>query len=267
MSPILPKTYLITGASSGIGNALCCNLAQNGQKVIAVARRKDRLEKLQAAFSHNISIISADLSTEQGRQQVINEVGETVIAGLVNNAGITGQVDFLEHLSIENWHQLCSINLDAPMFLIQGLLARFQQGSRIINLTTGTTNFVLSGVAGYSMTKAALNTFTKYLSEELKTKGIFVTAAHPGIVETELANDARNHPNQQLGIVQANKKLKAENKYLDVEIAAKFLCWLLLKADSSLYTGDIIGVYNQKYQPLWHGETIASPYPAHIAPP
>ena len=261
------KTYVITGASSGIGYALCCQLAQHNQKIIAIARRKDRLEQLQVLYPDHIEIISADLAKESGRKHAVEVIGAQPIAGLVNNAGITGQVDYLENLSLKNWHELCAVNLDAPLFLTQALLPQFQKGSRIINMTTGTTQFVLSGIAGYAMTKAALNVFTKYLSEELKPKGIFVTAAHPGIVETELAADVPYHPNPRLGVVQANQRLKAENKYLELPLSVKFLSWLLLKAENSLYTGDIIGVYNQKYQPLWHDRIIPSPYPANVTPP
>lgn len=261
------KIYVITGASSGIGNVLCQHLARRGHKVVAVARRKERLDQLQALYPRHISSISADLATQQGRYAVASTIGKMPLAGLVNNAGATGQIDLLEQLSLKSWHQQCAINLDAPMFLTQALIPRLQEGGRIINLTTGTTQFILSGIAGYAITKAALNTFTKYLSEELKSKNIFVTAAHPGIVDTDLAAEAVHHPDQELGIVQANKRLKAEHKYLDIEIASKFLCWLLLDADQALYTGDIIGVYNPKYQPLWHGKLIPSPYPAAISPP
>ena len=50
-------------------------------------------------------------------------------------------------------------------------------------------------------------------------------------------------------------------------LSAKFLCWLLLEAADELYTGDIIGIYNQKYQLLWHDRIIESPYPNSISPP
>ena len=69
----------------------------------------------------------------------------------------------------------------------------FKKDGRIINLTTGTTSFVVSGVAGYAMTKAAVNVFTKYLSDELQSRNILVTAAHPGIVKTGLIESIKQH--------------------------------------------------------------------------
>jgi NAD(P)-dependent dehydrogenase (short-subunit alcohol dehydrogenase family) len=263
----MQRAYVVTGASSGIGYALCCHLAGRNKKVVAIARRADRLAKLKACYPQHIFTITADLGTVAGRKFAVAQLQDlTPIAGLVNNAATNDPIDYLENLSLENWHQQCAINIDAPIFFTQSLIP-YLSGGRIINITTGTTQFILSGVAGYAITKAALNTFTKYLSDEVRSKNILVTAAHPGIIDTELGVSISQHPNQQLAIAQVKKKLKEENKYLDVEISAKFLAWLLINADASLYTGDIIGIYNQKYQPLWHDEIIPSPYPGDIKPP
>lgn len=263
----MQQTYIVTGASSGIGYALCSHLAKRDKKIVAIARREDRLNLLKKTFPQHVIPIAADLGTPEGREFIIKSLGVIpVISGLVNNAATNGQVDYLENLTLENWHAQCAINLDAPIFLTQQLLSRLS-GGRIINITTGTTHFILTGVAGYAMTKSALNTFTKYLSEEVKSKNILVTAAHPGIVNTELSAKVSEHPNQELGIAKAKNRLRLEDKYLDVEISAKFLTWLLLDAEPSLYTGDIIGIYNKKYQPLWHNEIIPSPYPDDIKPP
>ena len=134
-------------------------------------------------------------------------------------------------------------------------------------MTTGTTSFVVSGVAGYAMTKAAVNVFTKYLSDELQSRNILVTAAHPGIVKTGLIESIKQHPDSSLGIYKVQEQFERSDKYLDVNLSAKFLRWLLLDADNSLYTGDIIGIYNKNYQLLWHSELIPSPYPDNVKPP
>lgn len=89
----------------------------------------------------------------------------------------------------------------------------------------------------------------------------------PGIVKTGLIDSIIRHGDPELGIFKAQEEFEKNNKYLDVEIPAKFLCWLLLDADSSLYTGDIIGIYNQKYQSMWHDSLIPSPFPDNIKPP
>lgn len=214
-----------------------------------------------------ITTIKADLSTQMGRENVIKRMFSLrKIVGLVHNAASNKPISLLQNLPLKEWHKQVAINLDAPLFLTKDLLHLMKSG-RIINLTTGTTNFVVSGSASYAMTKAAINIFTKYLSEELRSKKILVTAAHPGIVKTDLIENIMKHNDSTLGIYKAQKKFQEENKYLNVNLSAKFLCWLLLGADDSLYTGDIIGIYNKKYQPLWHDEIIPSPYPDNLAPP
>ncbi len=250
--------YVITGASSGIGYALCCHLASRNKHVIAVARRGANLTTLQNEYPKLIKIVQADLATGAGRDKVTKEVWSLgTIQGLVNNAASNEPISLLQNISLESWRQQLEINVTAPIFLTQGLLP-FLKGGRIINLTTGTTRFIVSGIASYAMTKAAINIFSKYLSDELRTKNILVTAAHPGVVKTAMANNIDTFK---------HASLFQENKYLDVNICAKFLCWLLLDADDELYTGDVIGIYNQKYQPLWHDEILPSPYPDEIEAP
>lgn len=263
----MTETYIVTGASAGIGRVLCRHLAKRNKNVIAIARRKEHLKKLKNEYPDHIRIIAADLATTEGRKYVLDQISDiTNIAGLVNNAASIGQIDYLENFSLEQWHQLCAINLDAPIFLTQTLIPRLTNG-RIINITTVATGLFLTGAAGYGITKSALNTFTKFLSEELRPKNIFVTSAHPGLVDTDFAINALSHTNDDLGFVQIQRNLKKYNKHIDVEISAKFLTWLLLDAENNLYTGDTIGVYNQKYQPLWHNSIIPSPYPDHVVLP
>ncbi|MDF1759778.1 MAG: SDR family NAD(P)-dependent oxidoreductase [Coxiellaceae bacterium] len=262
--------YVVTGASSGIGYALCRHLAKNDKQIIAVARNERRLRELQNANPKNIHTCAADLATQKGRDQAVEFIeSKGGVLGLVNCAGTIDPISLLKNLNIDAWHQQLAINIDAPIFLTNALLSSLVKGCRIINLTTGTTKFALSGIAGYAMTKAALNVYTKYLSDELHDLGIFVTAAHPGIVETNLntIDAATQEAEPDLNIFKIQNQMAEDNKYLDVNLSAKFLCWLLSEADNEIYTGDIIGVYNKKYQPLWHDSEIPSPYPEGVEPP
>ena len=86
-------------------------------------------------------------------------------------------------------------------------------------------------------------------------------------MKTDIVEHIIQQKYSNLGIVKAQETFKNGNRYLDINIPAKFLSWLLLDADNSVYTGDIIGIYNKKYQPLWHNDVIPSPYPDDIAPP
>ncbi len=262
------RYYVVTGASSGIGYALCCHLAKRNKQVIALARNKSKLNELQAAHNENIHTFVSDLSTQEGRKQAAEFIGaQGEILGLVNNAATNDPVSLLQNIDLKMWHKQLAINLDAPIFLTKALLPNLVKNSRVINLTTGTTNFAVSGIAGYAMTKAALNVFTKYLSDELQDRNILVTAAHPGIVRTGLVDSIVKHADPTLNISKAQERFAKADAYLDVNLSAKFLCWLLLDADNNFYTGDIIGIYNKKYQALWHNSEIPSPYPEGIEPP
>ncbi len=260
--------FVVTGASSGIGYALCCHLAKCNKAVIAIARRQERLNILKNEHPKLISTIVADLGVQADRDKVVAQIAtEGTLLGVVNNAATNEPVSLLEELSLVEWQKQIAINVNAPIFLTQALLPFLHSGSKIINLTTGTINFVVTGIASYAMTKAALNAFTKYLSVELSSSGILVAAAHPGIVKTGLVDSIIKRNNPDFGITKAQKKFEKEDKYLDASLSAKFLAWLLLDADDSLYTGDVIGIYNKQYQPLWCDTEIPSPYPDGIEPP
>ncbi len=262
------KPYIITGASSGIGYALCMRLASLGIPCVAVARNQDKLLGLKGHYPDLINIINADLSKIEGRNKVVEISSEyEAIAGLVNNAASCQPITLLKQLSIESWHQQLNLNVDAPIFLTQSLLSLLQKGSRIINITSGTVKYVAEGIATYAMTKAALDIYTKYLSAELKAHHILVTSAHPGIVKTDMIKTLKNHNNKELEIVQAQERFTNKKLYLEPVLPAKFLSWLLLEAEESLFTGDVVGIYNKEYQHIWHEDELLSPYPEGVVPP
>ena len=265
---MVTQYYLITGASSGIGFALSSHLAELGKHVIIVARSHEPLLQLKQQYPENILPITADLGTQAGRDQICSRIsGLGNIAGLVNNAAAVEPVSLLSEIDIAAWHQQMAINIDAPMFLTQALLPNFSHGSRIINLTTGATNYAPTGIASYAMTKAALNVYTKYLSVELQSQKILVTAAHPGVVKTKMVQDLIDSTKTDLDIYAAQQRFIDENLYLDVETTTRFLSWLLLDAKSDLYVGDIIGIYNEKYHPYWCDKKLPSPYPEGVKAP
>lgn len=262
--------YLITGASSGIGYALACNLARQNKNILAVARNKNKLQQLQEKFPEHIHIFPADLAEPKSRESLINYISQQqlTLMGLINNAGAAEPVCLIQDLHLKDWHQQMAINVDAPVFLSQQLVPYLQSNSRIINITTGAASSgIVDGLAAYAMSKTALNIFTRYLSAELASKNIFVTAAHPGIVKTEIVKSIANNAAPGLRIAEFQEIFEREGKYLDADLSAKFLSWLLLEADNSLYTGEIIGIYNKKYQSQWHDQPIPSPYPDGIEPP
>jgi short-subunit dehydrogenase len=186
----------VTGASSGIGAAFARRLARDGQHLILVARRRDRLEELarriQAESPVEVEILTADLATDQ-----ISRVEARILAGpplsrLVNNAGFGGYMPFID-LSADRAEELIRLQVVAITRLSRAALPRMiEAGSgAIINVSS---RLAFSGTipspplpkrATYAGTKAFVNTFTQLLAGELEGTGVQVQALCPGVVDTE----------------------------------------------------------------------------------
>ncbi|MBO6688516.1 MAG: SDR family NAD(P)-dependent oxidoreductase [Henriciella sp.] len=160
-------TYLITGASSGIGFELSKRLASEGGKVIAVGRNSTRLSKL-AALSENISPVEFDISQIDKisgfAQRMISE--HPSIAVLVNNAGVSDSVRFDDPAyGAARIETEIRINLTAPVCLAHAFLKHLeaQRDARIVNVSSGLALIPKKTSAVYSATKAGLHLFSEGL--------------------------------------------------------------------------------------------------------
>lgn len=186
------STVLITGASSGIGAALAHRYAARGHRVIVVARREERLRALQQAIEAeggSVRAITADLSTEAECRRVIDAVATESVDILINNAG-RGNYASIEDTSTEQWRSIFALNVDAPFFLIRGLLPGMKQRGfgHIVNVssTAGRMGFPFN--AAYVAAKHAVVGLTAGLRAELIDTGINATVVCPAGVITEWAD-------------------------------------------------------------------------------
>lgn len=185
-------TMLITGASSGIGAALARLAAARRHRVVLVARRADRLEVLQAEIrmeGGSVRAIPADLSTESECQRVLDAVADETIDVLINNAG-RGNYAAVEDTSTEQWRSIFALNVDAPFFLIRGLLPgmKQRQHGHIVNIssTAGRMGFPFN--AAYVAAKHAVVGLTAGLRAELIDTNVHATVVCPAGVITEWAD-------------------------------------------------------------------------------
>lgn len=184
-------TALVTGASSGIGEAFCRALAERGHDLVLVARRREGLEKLAEELSshHGISAkaLSADLSTEEGMESVALYIaGSEDLEVLVNSAGdaVDGFFDRTElrrQLESVRLHDLALLRLTHAA--LSGMIRR-RRGD-IINLSSMAAFFPFPGSAVYSACKAFTAAFTETLALELKGSGVRVQALCPGFTHTQ----------------------------------------------------------------------------------
>jgi short-subunit dehydrogenase len=185
---------LVTGASSGIGQAFARRLGADGYDLVVVGRRRERLEELVVALPNvKVRPLVADLATAAGIEAVATICANEALSMLVNNAGVAHYMPFTE-LPADKAHELLHVKVVAPTMLAHaaapGMVARGE--GTIINVS-GMLAF--SGPAPsdklplrravYTGTLAHIVAFSQALHEELKSRGLRVQALCPGVVATE----------------------------------------------------------------------------------
>jgi NADP-dependent 3-hydroxy acid dehydrogenase YdfG len=184
---------VVTGASSGIGEAIAVDLAKHGATVVATARRKHRLEAL-AAKSANIHAIECDVADADSVRSMIDETmsrfGRLDI--LVNNAGL-GLTGYATQITLDEWKQMVDVNvmgvLNCSHIAVPHLIAA-AKGSRgvadIVNISSVAGRKALPGSSVYAATKFAVNAFSDGLRQELASKHVRVSIVAPGMTESEM---------------------------------------------------------------------------------
>ncbi len=187
------KPALVTGASSGLGRRFAKVLAQAGVRVVACARRTDRLEELvreAAAFDGEIHAVAMDVtnvnSVVEAFDQAVDLVGTPEIT--VNNAGIAIRSKVLE-MRDEDWLSVLDTNLNGVFWCAREAARRMEAagcGGSIINIASLLGTRVISGTTNYSASKAAVIQMTKAMALELARHNIRVNAICPGYILTDL---------------------------------------------------------------------------------
>lgn len=176
---------MVTGASSGIGEAFARELARRGFSVILVARREDRLAALRAELPTPADLITADLGTEEGIAAVSRRLQMGGISCFVNNAGLGYRGRVVDQTEA-NISQLVRVNLEAPLRLCRAALGPMIQAGRgtVINVASMGAFQPVPYLNVYAATKAGLLSFTEALADEIQGTGVRVQALCPGNIPT-----------------------------------------------------------------------------------
>ena len=178
---------LITGASSGIGEAMVRELGAAGIDLVVVARRAERLEELAATFP-GTEVLTADLQTKEGRTAVEARLAteDTPIDLLVNNAGFGTSGDFAG-IDPDRSEDEIELNVIALTRLTRAVLPRMLSAGAgwILNVSSVAAFQSAPRLAVYAATKAYVQSFTEGLHEEVRGTGVKVTALCPGLTKTE----------------------------------------------------------------------------------
>jgi len=194
---------LVTGASSGIGEATAAELAGCGASVALIARRRDRLEALAARIKNEggrAHVIEADISREdQARnavEQTVSELGR--LDTLINNAGVMLLGDIVG-APVEEWQLMVEVNIMGLMYCAHAalphLLRAAASGPRrvadMVNISSVAGRTVRRGAGVYNATKHAVGAFSEALRQEVARAHVRVSLVEPGAVDTELASHNR----------------------------------------------------------------------------
>ena len=185
------KVALVTGATSGIGQACAIAFATAGAKVACVGRKENALgevaERIRALGSEAL-VIQADLSTSAEAERAINETVKAFggLDVLVNAAGHISS-GTIENTSLEAWDEMMNVNVRAAFQLMQKATpSLIERRGNIVNVSSVTGLRAFPGVLAYCVSKAALDQLTRCASLELAAKGVRVNGVNPGVVVTEI---------------------------------------------------------------------------------
>ena len=232
------KTILVTGASSGIGQATAVECSKMGAKVIITARNPERL---QATFDmlegEGHQQIIADLSSEVGIDDLIEQL--PILDGLSNNAGIVMTKPLLFYKK-EDVDRMFSTNTFSVVFIIQQLVKKkkmSKNSSIVITTSAGGVFGVTPGNGIYDMTKSALHSFMQTAALELARKGIRCNSVNPAMVNTHMTElDAISQEQ-----IELDKKKYPLGRYGEPRDIAMAIVYLLSEA-SAWVTGTALKI-------------------------
>jgi NADP-dependent 3-hydroxy acid dehydrogenase YdfG len=216
--PLQGKVCVVTGASSGIGEATARRLSEAGASVALGARRVDRLKALVEEIESNggrALAVPTDVSDESQAKALIedaaNELGRLDV--LINNAGVM-LLGPIEGADTDEWRRMIDVNIFGVLYGTHAALPimREQGSGHIVNVSSVAGRVARAGTGVYNATKWAVGAFSEALRQEAVYSNIRVTLIEPGMVTTELASHNTNP-----AVVQAIEQMRAEIEPLAAE--------------------------------------------------
>lgn len=212
---------LVTGASSGIGEATARALAQEGAAVAVVARRGERLEQLAAQIQEQGGKALVIVGDVTDQEQAIGAVERTVAAfgrldTLVNNAGVM-LLGPVESAPTEEWERMVDLNLKGLLYTAHAALPHLLKAAQdsprrvadLVNISSTAGRRTRPGMAVYSLTKFGVGAFSEALRQEVTGRHVRVSLVEPGLTATELQSHVRPEVRQQTLGAREIEKLEA----------------------------------------------------------
>ncbi len=242
-------TYLVTGASKGLGRSIAISIVNSGNNVIALARSSSELETLEydlKSVSINSKIICCDLGNHQEISNAVSEIYSDLdhLAGIVHNAGTITPIENMLDVSRENWERAVKVNLIGVQDLTKSLdgLIGGRSHTRVVTISSGAAKRPLHGWSSYCISKAGLDMWTRCLALEGESENISALAIAPGIVDTSMQEEIRNADESSFPLLQNFIDYHKNGELANPdEVAQKLLPYILGELGKS---GDILDVRN-----------------------
>ncbi|MBT3163252.1 SDR family NAD(P)-dependent oxidoreductase [Streptomyces sp. Vc74B-19] len=222
------RVALVTGASSGIGQATALALSGAGAKVAVAARRADRLRALARQAPGEMLVLETDVTDRESVREAVAATVERfgALDILVNNAGLMLS-GFIQGADTTEWTRMIDTNLLGSMYSAHAALPHLleSKGALVqISSTSGRTATAASGV--YAATKSGINAFSEALRQEVTEQGVRVVVVEPGFVSTELTSHITDPAIQAMA-----KDMAASMRTLDPEDIAAAVLYAVTQPD------------------------------------
>ncbi|MBE5672339.1 SDR family oxidoreductase [Staphylococcus sp. SS35] len=190
MTVLTDKVAVVTGAGSGIGEAIATLLHEEGAKVVLAGRNKEKLQNVANQLSQdNVKVVPTDVTNKEEVDELIKIAQETFgrLDIIINSAGQMLSSKITDY-QVDEWDSMIDVNIKGTLYTAQAALPTMleQSSGHLINIAS-ISGFEVTKISTiYSATKAAVHTITQGLEKELAKTGVKVTSISPGMVDTAI---------------------------------------------------------------------------------